>query len=275
MTTSFNKIIVHDGRAHADEVFAVALAWVAGYVDKDTPYERRQPTEDELRNKSVLILDVGGRHEPDMGNFDHHQLPRGTVECAMSLLAKDAELHTILWHSPWYRALVMRDALGAMGMARLLGLQSVPPPEYLDLMQSRYVRMFEKTDHGVAGDLIIARDVLKDEIAASKKLIGRLRDINEFPIINYDGIRCMVLPDSDTFGLNVWTRQNQGTIDMSTGPDLRDPESYVSLYRYNDRVLDFSRLEGNQGVRFAHKGGFLAIVDRNLDIGDFIKRSKI
>jgi len=31
------------------------------------------PTEEELEDRTVAVLDVGGRFDPDLNNFDHHQ----------------------------------------------------------------------------------------------------------------------------------------------------------------------------------------------------------
>jgi hypothetical protein len=52
----------------------------------------------------------------------------------------------------------------------------------------------------------------------------------------------------------------------------------LMLYRYADHPrVDFSRLEGKEGIVFAHKGGFIAKTEaRDFDIGvEFLKASLI
>ena len=99
------KIITHAGHAHLDDLMACAIALTdrtwgvlesgraatveAALADacEGVVIERRDPTEDELANPRVLVLDVGGHYRPDLGNFDHHQFPKGTKESAMSIFA--------------------------------------------------------------------------------------------------------------------------------------------------------------------------------------------
>lgn len=79
---NFNKIITHAGMFHADEV--LALATFKFFTGLDLPIERKfSVTQEELQDKSVLILDIGRKLDEEMGNFDHHQ---STFENATNLL---------------------------------------------------------------------------------------------------------------------------------------------------------------------------------------------
>lgn len=65
------KIITHAGIFHADEVLAIALLNCYGM---SAPVERKfQISEGEFSNPNILILDVGQKFDPVMGNLDHHQ----------------------------------------------------------------------------------------------------------------------------------------------------------------------------------------------------------
>jgi uncharacterized UPF0160 family protein len=67
------KVIVHGGKFHADDVMACAIiSHLTNVV-----IERRNPTENELNDSSILVLDCGRTYEPLLNNFDHHQ---GTFE---------------------------------------------------------------------------------------------------------------------------------------------------------------------------------------------------
>ena len=80
MTTS---IVTHPGGAHKDDFLACAVLLSAFPVS----IFRRDPTEDELADPQVAVVDVGHRHEPDLNNFDHHQFPRDMEPtCSLSLV---------------------------------------------------------------------------------------------------------------------------------------------------------------------------------------------
>lgn len=68
----FNKkttIAVHDGRFHADDVFAAATLSIL--LDGKVRIIRTRD-EDTIRNADYVI-DVGGIHDPSSRRFDHHQ----------------------------------------------------------------------------------------------------------------------------------------------------------------------------------------------------------
>jgi uncharacterized UPF0160 family protein len=66
-------IITHDGKFHADDVFAVALI---RHTFGPIPVERRRTiSNSEFFNPQIWIVDVGDMFEPGVGLFDHHQDP--------------------------------------------------------------------------------------------------------------------------------------------------------------------------------------------------------
>lgn len=73
-------MITHDGLFHADEVFAIALIHV--FV-REIPFIRTRKLDNALIEPTIMVLDQGGKYEPKLNNFDHHQLrtdaPRATV----------------------------------------------------------------------------------------------------------------------------------------------------------------------------------------------------
>src|SRR5215217_5160445 len=63
------KVATHPGNFHADDVFAVAvLQLVHGELEI---VRTRDP---ELQAAADVRIDVGGRHDPATGDFDHHQI---------------------------------------------------------------------------------------------------------------------------------------------------------------------------------------------------------
>lgn len=65
------RVVTHPGVFHADEVCAVS--WLRIWVGRQLPVERRPPTEAELADPAVAVVDVGGRFDPSTRCFDHHQ----------------------------------------------------------------------------------------------------------------------------------------------------------------------------------------------------------
>jgi uncharacterized UPF0160 family protein len=65
------KIITHDGGFHTDDIFAVSLLLL---IEPNALVERKRDiSEDEFEDPSIVIVDVGGRYQPELNNFDHHQ----------------------------------------------------------------------------------------------------------------------------------------------------------------------------------------------------------
>jgi uncharacterized UPF0160 family protein len=61
-------IATHDGSFHADEVFAVAALSL-----RDEPVEVVRTRDRDALARADLRVDVGFRHDPATGDFDHHQ----------------------------------------------------------------------------------------------------------------------------------------------------------------------------------------------------------
>jgi hypothetical protein len=67
------KIITHGGMFHADEVMAIAMLRHFGFTAE---VERKfEISEEEFSSSEILILDIGRRFDPQLGNLDHHQDP--------------------------------------------------------------------------------------------------------------------------------------------------------------------------------------------------------
>lgn len=67
-------IATHDGSFHADEVFAIAALGLLGQAVSIT--RTRDP---DVLSQADLRVDVGFRHDPSTGDFDHHQRGFGEV----------------------------------------------------------------------------------------------------------------------------------------------------------------------------------------------------
>lgn len=68
---SIKSVAVHDGRFHADDVFAVATLVIAGAADLENIIRSR---DEEVLFSAGLRVDVGNKYSPESGDFDHHQI---------------------------------------------------------------------------------------------------------------------------------------------------------------------------------------------------------
>lgn len=73
-------IVVHDGRAHADDFLAACVC----RHRLGLPVLRSKCDDRMLDDPSVWVLDQGRRWEPDLHNFDHHQLEEES--CAFTMV---------------------------------------------------------------------------------------------------------------------------------------------------------------------------------------------
>lgn len=264
-------VVIHKGQAHRDEFLALGLAIHAELIDPETPVYRRDPHPEDLEDSTVLVLDVGREHDPDRNNIDHHQFERGTEECALSLLAKreivlvDGEemtYHELLEDAPWYQATIILDALGPYELAKREGLDNYP----LTLQSPIETSILELLE-GVAGDLSVgqelvelAGDIIGKRVDAAVKLRVRLEELSHATFIGVKDSATEInalLFDGDDFGVHAFRDKNNLNFCVSITVDARG-EGW-SLYRFNDDPrVDFSKLEKDDRVLFAHAGGFIA-----------------
>ena len=102
-------IVTHPGGAHKDDFLACCLlAHLHGI-----PNQRREPTDDDLADRSICVVDVGGVHDPEHNNFDHHQFARDAPPlCALSLVLQSIGLYEdALSFCAWLRPAEWLDTL--------------------------------------------------------------------------------------------------------------------------------------------------------------------
>lgn len=301
------KIITHGGKAHLDDVFACALALVgrawgslengrAATVDaaladacEDVVIERREPTENELANPHVLVLDVGDRYEPGKDNFDHHQLPAGTKESAMSLFAASIGLPNGGFNGaeryepgadeypvdslasfledafPWFRTRVALDACGPFAVAKENGVEWDTVAKFLGPLEGVVLGTFENAEPETRVDIVkpLAEMILRKHAAWERVVTAVEYDHpwwadGDFTIADFtkadsaDAKAC-----SDMF-----TRYVNG---VAVFHDDRG-EGLTLLRLRDDPRVDFTRVKDDPEVAFCHNGGFI-VKTKSKDLG--------
>lgn len=278
--TKIRRIVTHGGRAHLDDLMSVAIALYLVNVRYPLPDEtrfvkvrRRDPSEEELADPSTLVLDVGGRYEPELGNFDHHQLPRDAEpSCAALLLLESvmgAECFAEVYKAfPWIKNMAVLDSKGPVALAKeigcsvdsVFGMQSPIQNALLDLFEQKTVLGPEVLAYSLAD---IGKQVLLELCEFLKHLeVGRAC----VQVVDAGGVSGIYVPKILPPSVTRVLRDEKGDIAFLIAPD--DRGTGFTLYRYDDDArLDFSLVEGDENVTFAHKGGFIAkTVSKDMDV---------
>lgn len=273
-------VVVHGGKAHLDDFLSCCLLMGAGAQN----VVRRDPTKEELENPDVWCVDVGGSHNPLRRNFDHHHFPRGEEpRCALKLLFDffSSICGPDLWKvittiSPKFHWINRVDCLGPMAVAKELGL-SVEAfiGLYTDPITTSLLERFEQRDnefHSMLSteDLYMA-SIGKDLWNAMEEF-GRYmtRYGEQVKILEFKGIKTLFLDEKDTKFLGNWKDAHASEAGILIAQDDRG-EGWL-LYRYNDHPrVNFSNIEKEPNVLFAHKGGFIAKTKTRVSL-DEVKR---
>ena len=114
-------VVTHPGPAHRDEFIACCLLIGDG---KTRRIERRAETTEDLVDPRWIVLDQGGRHEPELNNFDHHQFDReADPACSISLILPLFQISQKsardIW--TWFEFSELLDSKGPFETAKRLG----------------------------------------------------------------------------------------------------------------------------------------------------------
>ncbi len=269
---SIRLIITHPGGAHKDDFLACSLMVSVHGV----PIVRRDPSEQELDDPSVCIIDVGGRHEPEKNNFDHHQFPRDhTPTCALSLILQHLGMYEdAQMFCDWLEPAEWFDCRGPQKTAEWLGV----PREVVGKLNSpidiSMLRRFAKLTPDSelhAGDPIyelmcyIGGDLLEYLKSVRSKLDSISAHVERWEVTS--GGECfdvLFLPRTESamddasgsLARYIMVNELHEQIAAIAYPDSRG-EGF-GLARFNDHPrIDFTRVESAGDVHFAHNSGFL------------------
>ena len=279
MYENIRKIITHPGAAHRDEF--LSICFVLAQMPEVVPIERHEPTEEEMADETVMVLDVGMKCQHELNNFDHHQLKPGTAVacCTLSILLQHWKMMPdAVEVFPWLTSTVILDACGPVAAAEHLGISREKFAETLSPIEVTLLRKFGKwTKIGSlqASLVSLMRDIGQEKLDYYKKLSERLqllRRAKPHSVVEYENagevgrlpvldLRLFPTDEDPTLGSEQYCISDFPQCAVVLSQTDR-PVGAVALHRRNDDPrVDFRRLEGEQGVKFVHKGGFLAVVD--------------
>jgi hypothetical protein len=262
-------ILTHPGGAHKDDVLAVCVL----IAQHSAPVVRREPTEDELADPSVAVVDIGGSHDPDRANFDHHHFDREhPPTCALSLVLDDLGRYEDARNfCDWLETAEWFDSRGPKKTADWLGVPRHAISQLNSPIDITLLRRFAQRTSLEAGDPLyefmrfVGEDLL-DFLRTARERIDFVAGRVQRWTLPHEGhdIEALFLPrtepaaDEPSTALGNYIRaEGLGeVIQVIVYPDRRGAGYGIGRYEDHPR-FDFSQVEAEEDVHFAHKSGFM------------------
>ena len=255
-------IITHPGTAHFDDFFAISLVLA---VNKDVNYtiERRHPTEAELANPQIWVIDVGMRLEPEFKNFDHHQ--SADISASFMLVARYLGLTATLRITPWWEFKDKFDRFGPFKIAHELGLENLLP--FINPIEDWFLELFEQDPNEISA---LMRSFGQSVIKGSGTLASQFEfwANSEKRVVKNKIL--LIGRTNDSTGVQRYSSRMNPPAAISVSYDGRG-EGW-RMARLNDAPgVDFSRLEGDEKIKFAHKTGFIAKTKQRIPLNEVLE----
>lgn len=266
-------IVTHPGGAHKDDFLACC---VLAHLHK-VAIERRDPTDDDLADADVCVVDVGGEHEPDKNNFDHHQFPKDHPPlCALSLVLQNLGLYEdALQFCVWLRPAEWLDTKGPNGTAKEMGIpreafSALMSPIDITLLRRFALEQRLESDKPLYQIMCMVGEDIVGYVRKLRERLDHLKSQCEYWTVGDDGNSIEVvflkrvdpIDDDPGFGMNqfVVSEGKAEEVVALVYPDRRGGGYGLTRFEDSPRV-DFSKIEACDDVRFAHKRGFVAKTD--------------
>ena len=263
-------IITHPGGVHKDDFLACSVL----LSNHSVSIFRRDPTEQELEDPEVAVVDIGHQHDPKLNNFDHHQLPRDhEPTCALSLVLQKFEIYEDTKEfCSWLETTEWFDCRGPHDTAEWLGVDREAMAKLNSPLDVTMFQAFARQKEHHPGEPVweVMKMMGTDLVQYVTGLRGRINQvakIEEFWDLGQgeDMIKVAFVPRTEpeveeASGGLAWRIKELGLeedVVAMVYPDSRG-EGY-GMRRYNDSpVVDFSKLSEEPEVHFTHNRGFIA-----------------
>jgi hypothetical protein len=261
------QIVVHPGGAHKDDFLACALL----IAEHEVAIFRREPSEQDLSDASIVVVDVGLEWDESKMNFDHHQFPRDAEPlCALSLVLKYLGIYEeTRKFCDWLEVAEYIDTRGPNDTAKWLGVEREAMSKLNSPLDITLLRRFAASSEHQPGQPIyeVMKMVGEDLISFVRGMKARLGFIAKHSEIweMTSGQKALFLPrtnplpDEASMGMGRYVEDIglEEEVVALVYPDRRG-EGY-GLSRFNDdKRMEFTRVGDELDVHFAHNKGFIA-----------------
>lgn len=262
-------ILTHPGGAHKDDFLAVCVL----AAKHGARVVRREPTEADLADPTTAVVDVGGSHDPARMNFDHHHFPREHAPtCALSLVLDHYGLYEDARRfCDWLEPAEWFDSRGPNKTAAMLGVPRRAIGQLHSPIDVTLLRRFASATELAPGEPLyevmrfIGEDLL-DYLRTVRERIDLVDERGERWSLEHGDDRLEVvflpraepMPDEPSATVASYVRAHDlgDRVCAIVYPDRRGSGYGISRWEDHPR-LDFSRVEGEDDVPFAHKSGFM------------------
>jgi hypothetical protein len=234
---------------------------------------RRDPTDDDLNDASVAVVDIGARHEPAKSNFDHHHFDRDHPPiCALSLVLQHFGLYEDARHfCDWLEVAEWFDSRGPKKTAEWLGVPRKAISQLNSPIDMTLLRRFAQSPSHQPGETLyevmrmVGDDLLAHLHMARERIAFAAAHVERWSIPHAaETIEALFLPRTDpgsdepsTAVANYIRSEGLGdVIQVLVYPDRRGHGYGIGRYEDHPR-FDFSRVQDEPDVHFAHKSGFM------------------
>ncbi|MFM2178999.1 MAG: hypothetical protein RL015_3097 [Verrucomicrobiota bacterium] len=259
-------ILTHPGGAHKDELLACCLLAAVHSV----PIVRREPLTEDLADPSIAVVDVGGDHNPELHNFDHHQFPADHPPvCALSLVMQHLGIYADAREfCEWLEPAEWFDTRGPNVTAQWLGVDRVTMSKLASPIDGTVLRRFAKARRLEPGEPLwemlsyIGQDLLEYLRDLRSRLDYVAKNAEFWSLEDHEVLflpRIEPIPEEPSAGIWRYLESvgKATTVAALIYPDRRG-KGY-GLSRHNDDPrYDFTRIEKESDVHFAHARGFIA-----------------
>ena len=263
------KIVTHPGGAHKDDFLAVCVL----IARSGAPVERRVPKEDEKKNPEIALVDIGGSHEPEFLNFDHHHFPREHAPtCALSLVLQHLNLYKdALMFCDWLEPAEWFDSRGPNKTAEWLGVSREAVARLNSPIDVTLLRRFARQSELKSGDILyevmrfVGEDLVEFVQTARRRLDRTASLVKTWEMeLSGENKKVVYLPRGDmipeepsaSIARYVRAQKLEQSVVALVYPDRRG-DGY-GITRFNDHPkLDFSKVGDQEDVHFAHTTGFM------------------
>lgn len=263
---SLSLILTHPGGAHKDELLACSLLAAVHRA----PIVRREPTPEDLVDASIAVVDVGGEHAPERNNFDHHQFPADHPPiCALSLVLQHLGVYEdARQFCDWLEPAEWFDTRGPNTTAKWLGVGREVMNKLNSPIDVTVLRRFAKAKRLEPGEPLweLLSYIGQDLLDYLRELRSRLDFIAQkaqlWPLGDHEVLflpRTEPLPEDPSAGIGRYLESlgKDSQVAAIIAPDRRS--TGYGLTRHNDSpCYDFTRIEKEPDVHFAHARGFVA-----------------
>jgi len=219
------------------------------------------------------VVDIGGVHDAARMDFDHHHFPREHAPtCALSLVLDHLGLYQdALRFCDWLETAEYFDSRGPKRTAEWLGVPRRAISQLNSPVDLTLLRRFAQKSELQAGDTLyefmrlVGEDLLEYLCVVRERLDFVAQHAERWSIAaGEQRIEAIFLPrteplaDEPSVAVENFIRAQglEQEITAIVYPDRRG--AGYGIGRFEDHPsLDFSRLEGEADVHFAHKSGFM------------------